>query len=393
MKVSDIIAKFADHAVEVRRDIHSHPELSLKETRTTAKIKEELASFGVPLVDGLSIETGALAIVEGSRPGPTLMLRADIDALPVVEATGLPFASTHEGVCHACGHDIHTAALLLAARTINEMKADLAGRVVFIFQPAEEGGDGAKMVIASGLFEKYKADLIVGAHTWPEVDAGCVGLRRGPFMASADSFKITVRGNGGHGAHPHKSIDPIMTAAYILTELQTVVSRMVAPLDSAVLTVGKFVAGTAGNVIPDTAVMEGTVRTMLPATREKIEKRVRDVAEHGSAMMGAGCEVEYRLGLPPVFNDAGAVDKIERAAESSLGAEKITWLETPSMGSEDFSRYLDIAPGAMFRIGTGTDDAATRGPLHNARTVFDERAIATGATVMAELAREFLAAR
>ena len=318
------------------------------------------------------------------------MLRADMDALPVEERSGLPFASEKKGVCHSCGHDIHTAALLLAARILGEMKKDLAGTVLFLFQPAEEKLNGSQSVIDSGMFEKYRPDFAVGLHCWPDLPAGTIGVRSGSFMASSDSVSLTVKGRGGHGAHPHKSVDPITASAYILAELQTVVSRSVAPLEAAVLTMGKIEGGTAANVIPDTVTMEGTVRTVSRETRAMMEEKIRQIACHGAEALGASCEVEYKKGVPAVICDPAVVERIRKAAVEELGSENVVALETPSMGSEDFARYLEKVPGAMFRIGTASEDPATRLPLHNGGIRFDERAVLAGAVTFGRLAAEYL---
>lgn len=382
-QIKVLIDTYEDEAISIRRAIHKKPELSMMEKNTTLLLEEKLIQYGLSLVDDIILPSGTVAILEGCRAGNTLLLRADIDALPMNENSCLPFASEIPGVCHSCGHDIHIAALLLCAKVLSQMKEKLAGRVIFLFQPAEEqNGKGADAVIHSGLFEKYKPDLAVGAHCWPDLPGGCVGFRKGSFMASSDIIKLKIKGRGGHGAHPHRSIDPITVAAYILTELQTVISRNVSPLDSAVLTIGKIIGGTAANVIPDEVVMEGTLRTVNNETRAMVEQRIRTLTEHGAKAMDAECEVDYEKGVPAVVCDGNVVDLLRKAAVEQLGSDHVVDLELPSMGSEDFSKYLELVPGAMFRIGTGNEDTASHLPLHNAGIVFDERAIKTGAAVM-----------
>ena len=375
--------QYFEDAVELRRRIHQQPELSMEEKETSALVREKLREYGISIAE-LPLETGVIGVLAGERPGRTILLRADMDALPVEERSGLPFASEKKGVCHSCGHDIHTAALLLAARILGGIKKDLAGTVLFLFQPAEEKLNGSQSVIDSGLFEKYQPDFAVGLHCWPDLPAGTVGVRSGSFMASSDSVSLTVKGRGGHGAHPHKSVDPITAAAYILAELQTVVSRSVAPLEAAVLTMGRIEGGTAANVIPDTVTMEGTVRTVSRETRALMEEKIRQIACHGAEALGASCEVEYKRGVPAV------VERIRKAAAEELGSENVVTLETPSMGSEDFARYLELVPGAMFRIGTASEDPATRLPLHNGGIRFDERAVLAGAVTFGRLAAEYL---
>ena len=361
----------------------------MEEKETSALVREKLREYGISIAE-LPLETGVIGVLAGERPGRTILLRADMDALPVEERSGLPFASEKKGVCHSCGHDIHTAALLLAARVLGGIKKDLAGTVLFLFQPAEEKMNGSQSVIDSGLFEKYHPDFAVGLHCWPDLPAGTVGVRSGSFMASSDSVSLTVKGRGGHGAHPHKSVDPITAAAYILAELQTVVSRSVAPLEAAVLTMGRIEGGTAANVIPDTVTMEGTVRTVSRETRALMEEKIRQIACHGAEALGASCEVEYKRGVPAVNCDPAVVERIRKAAAEELGSENVVTLETPSMGSEDFARYLELVPGAMFRIGTASEDPATRLPLHNGGIRFDERAVLAGAVTFGRLAAEYL---
>ena len=375
--------QYFEDAVELRRRIHQQPELSMEEKETSALVREKLREYGISIAE-LPLETGVIGVLAGERPGRTILLRADMDALPVEERSGLPFASEKKGVCHSCGHDIHTAALLLAARVLGGIKKDLAGTVLFLFQPAEEKLNGSQSVIDSGLFEKYHPDC------WPDLPAGTVGVRSGSFMASSDSVSLTVKGRGGHGAHPHKSVDPITAAAYILAELQTVVSRSVAPLEAAVLTMGRIEGGTAANVIPDTVTMEGTVRTVSRETRALMEEKIRQIACHGAEALGASCEVEYKRGVPAVICDPAVVERIRKAAAEELGSENVVTLETPSMGSEDFARYLELVPGAMFRIGTASEDPATRLPLHNGGIRFDERAVLAGAVTFGRLAAEYL---
>lgn len=388
-KIRELIDLYEKDAVFIRREIHQNPELSMEEKETTALIKEKLAEYGLEPAD-VCLPSGAAAVLAGGCPGKTILFRADIDALPVNERSGLSFTSKNPGVCHSCGHDIHTASLLLTAKVLSRMRESLAGQVIFLFQPAEENLGGSQTVIDSGLFEKYHPEFAVGVHCWPDLLGGTVGFRKGPFMASSDSVKIRVTGKGGHGAHPHKSIDPITAAAYILTQLQTIVSRSVAPLDSAVLTMGKISGGTAANVIPDEAVMEGTVRTVNNETRTLVEQRIRTIASCGAEAMGASCEVEYTQGVPALECDSHVTELLMNAAKVQLGNNNVITLENPSMGSEDFARYLEIVPGAMFRIGTATENPASRLPLHNSGIIFDEKAISAGASVFCGLAVEYL---
>ncbi len=306
------------------------------------------------------------------------------------EKSALPFASQHSGVCHSCGHDIHTSALLLCARILSALEQPRRGRVILLFQPAEETGQGSKAVIDSGLLERYPPDLVLGAHCWPDLPAGSVGLRVGSFMAASDTLHIRVKGKGGHGAHPHKSIDPVVTAAYIITQLQSIVSRSIDPLESVVITIGTLSAGTVTNVIPDEVQMGGTVRIANGHMQPLVEERIRTICHSCAQAMGAECEVDYVHGMPALDCDAQAVSILERAAKAQLGEKRVAFLPRPSMGSEDFARYLTLAPGAMFRIGTANQSDQSRLPLHNAHIIFDEEAITTDAALFCRAAMDYL---
>jgi amidohydrolase len=388
-KLQKLAEQHQEEMITIRRRLHENPELSMKEEQTTAFIKEQCREYGLKEAD-VELESGAVFLLNPEKAEKSIIFRADIDALPVKESTGHPFSSKASGVCHSCGHDIHTTALLFCARILSCIREELDGRVIFIFQPAEEVGKGANMVIKSGLFEKYPSQMIIGIHTWPETPAGNIGIRRGPFMAASDRLHITVRGKGGHGAHPHKSVDPVLTAAYILTQLQSVISRNVPPLQSAVITIGRITGGPAANVIPDEASMEGTVRTFLPEIRDMIEQRVTEIATHVAASMGADCTVDYHRGGQAVIGDDQVVARIEQAGREELGEDGVTYLETPSMGSEDFSNYLSVLPGAMLRLGTSNEIPESHFPLHNGKTIFDERAVIVGGRVLSRIAVDYL---
>lgn len=392
MTLQQLIEQYTYDAIELRRKIHRNPEVALEEYETTQLVKSQLKAYGIEVQEEIPLATGAVGVLKGTHAGNTLLLRADIDALPIVEKSGLDFASENHGKCHACGHDIHTSALLLAARVLAQLKEQLHGQIVFLFQPAEETGQGALKVIEAGVFEKYKPDLVIGAHCWPEVPGGAVGFRKDAFMASSDIFHIKVTGQGGHGAHPHRSIDPIVISAYVLTELQTIVSRRIAPLDSAVVTVGKITGGTAANSIPENVAMEGTIRTTTNEIRQRVKDLLEEITCGTAKAMGGKGEVAFKEGMPALVNDNEAVDLLLTVAEEQLGQDKIVMLPKPSMGSEDFARYLELCPGAMFRIGTGDpEDAATKLPLHNPGIHFSEKGIAAGATLMAATALRYLA--
>ena len=382
MTLLERVGEISEEIIGIRRKIHQNPEISFEETETTALVRKYL--------DGLGIEnrpngdqTGVIGILKGEKPGPVIALRADMDALKLEEATGLPFASQNPGACHACGHDIHTAVLLGTAKILSEYREELCGTVKFLFQPAEEGLGGAKSMIENGALKNPKPDYILACHTWPEMPAGSIGVRKGAMLGASDSFRITVKGKGGHAAHPHKGIDPVVVSAYIITELQTIVSRRVAPVDSAVITVGRLTAGTVNNIIPNEAVMEGTVRTQDPETRKQVADYIKNLAEGTAKAMGAEEEVDYEFGVGPTLCDSELVDLISEAVTDTLGADRLLQVPVPSMGAEDFAYYLEHVPGALFRLGTCDDTPQSHWALHNPSTLFNEKAIPAGVAAMA----------
>lgn len=366
-----------------RRYLHLHPELSHQEIHTTAFIRQRLQEFGVEMEE-CALQTGVSAIIRGAKPGKTIAIRQDIDALPILEETELEFASVHEGVSHACGHDLHTAILLYCAKILQENREHLAGNVRLLFQPAEETGSGAREMIQAGCMQREpKADCIVGVHTHPDTPAGKICIRKGPFNAGTDSFKISIKGKGGHGAHPYRCIDPVVTAAYVITQLQTVVSRTNQAVKPVVLSIGSIHGGSAANVIPDEVVMTGNLRSFYPESREKNMEAIRRIVAGVCEGMGAEGVVEQEgMSLPPLMNDSAVVDEIIRAASQMIGSENVLEMKLPSPGSDDFSCYLPYCPGAQFFIGTANEDENSRLGLHSSRVVFDERGMDTGVAVL-----------
>lgn len=362
--------------IKIRRYLHQHPELSFQEENTTKFIKDELNKYGIEVYDNKGF-TGAVGILHGAMPGKTIALRADIDALPVKENTGLEFASVNEGCCHACGHDLHMTSLLAAARLLSKYRQHLHGTVKFFFQPAEEKLGGSETIINNGFLDDV--DAVFGVHTWPDVPGGSIGIKYGPMMAGSDSFKITITAPGGHAAHPHKTPDPIAAAAYMITQLQTIVSRELNPLDSAVITVGKMTAGTAANIIPSEVVLEGSMRYLLPETRRQIYESIKRIADGTALALRVHAETEIIPGCGPVIGADNLVGMIETSAAKLLGNDKVSILPSASMGSEDFSFYLAKKPGAFFRIGTGMADPNSHLALHNGKLLFSEDAISAGA--------------
>ncbi|MBI3267704.1 MAG: amidohydrolase [Planctomycetes bacterium] len=375
----------------LRRDLHAHPELRFEEERTGAAIARELEAAGLEVRRGVA-KTGVVGLLRGARPGPTVALRADMDALPLTEETGLPYASTHPGRMHACGHDGHVAMLVGTARVLAGMRGELSGSVKFFFQPAEEGGHGGLRMCEAGVLEDPRVDAIFALHDWPFLPVGDIGIRYGPMMAATDSFAIEVLGQGGHAAYPHKVVDPILLACRIVEGLQSIVSREVNPVDAVVVTVGKLHAGTAVNIIPNFARMEGTVRSMSVAGRESALAAVARIAEGTATAHRGRVKVEITPGYPPTVNHDAACDLVRAAAEEVVGAARVSILGEPSMGGEDFSYYLQRVPGAMFRLGIARGAVEAEPALHTTTFNFNDDAIEVGIRTLAGTALRFLEA-
>lgn len=372
--------------VAVRRHLHAHPELSHEEVETARFVRSHLEAWGVETM--AYGNNHVIGYVRGARPGPTVALRADLDALPVQEETGLPYASTRPGIMHACGHDGHTAILLTAARILAERRAELAGTVKFIFQHAEEAvPGGARFLVEQGVLDDV--DVIFGLHLWQSQPKGTVGVKAGPLMAAADKFTVRIQGRGGHGSMPHETVDPVVVAAAVIQSLQTVVSRNVSPLEPAVVSVGSVQAGEGYNVIPDSATLAGTVRTFREPVRHLIAERLRRVVDGVCAAHGATAEVAYAFGDPAVINDAAMADLVRRVAEQVVGPERVVEAE-PSMGGEDFAYYLQQRPGCYFFIGMNGEMA--RYPHHHPRFTIDEAVLPIGVQMMVGVALAYLEA-
>ena len=391
MDTMELVKAQEQEMIQLRRHIHQNPELSNQEFQTTKLIQEKLTEYGIEIAD-IGLKTGVVGVLKGRFPGKALAIREDIDALPMKELTGLPFASASDGVCHSCGHDIHTTVLLYTAKILSALKDELHGNVMFLFQPAEENGSGAKQLIDCGFDQVLKPDAFVGLHVAPKLNAGCIGLKDGAASASSDMFQIRVTGKGGHGAHPENCVDPIIISAYILTQLQTIVSRENHPIHPAVLTVGSIHGGQANNVIPDYVEMGGTLRSLEPESRQAMQEAIDRITVSCAETMRGKAEVSWNKGMPPLVNDTPIVDGIRAAAQKLLPADAIKTIADPSLGSEDFS-YLFPAygPGAQFSLGCGNDsDPNTRHGLHNSKNVFDEGCLAVGTAVLVQYARDFL---
>ena len=378
----------ADDAVQLRRRIHRHPEIGLTLPRTQAAVLEALDGLGLETRTGQRT-TSIVARLAGGKPGPTLLLRGDMDALPLREATGLPFASEVDGAMHACGHDAHLAMLVGAARVLARRRAELAGSVLFMFQPGEEGYPGARVMLDEGLLDGSAAPTGAFAlHVTHREAAGVITTRPGPMLASGDTIQITVRGKGGHASAPHDCLDPIPIACEIVQAFQTLVTRRVNVFDPAVITIGKIEAGTTRNVIPETAHLLGTVRTLSEVTRERVLEGVRRVADGIASAHGAEAAVELIPGYPVTSNDAGFAAFVLDTAREVLGAERVTPMRHPVMGSEDFSYVLERVPGAMANLGT-RPDAGDVFPNHSNRMLVNETALASGIAVHVAVALRF----
>ncbi|MEN8151348.1 MAG: M20 family metallopeptidase [Planctomycetota bacterium] len=375
-----------DYAKERRRDFHRHPEIGLEERRTQKVLREELKGMKIPAK--AVAKTGLLGSISSRKPGPVLMLRADMDALPVTEENRTGYCSAEAGKMHACGHDAHMAILLAAARELKETGID-RGKVKLLFQPGEEGFLGAQDVIDDGALSNPDVDAAFGLHVWSALPAGKIAVIDGPVMAATDTFTIRVKGKGGHAAMPHLSVDPVAIAAHIVTALQTIVSREVDPLDTAVVTVGSIDAGTSFNIIPDQAVLRGTCRTFAKATRKHVHRRVVKIAKGIAASMGGRAEVDYDEFLPATVNDAKMVALAREAAVAVVGKRNVVDA-APSMGGEDMSLYLERVPGCFAFVGLRNEKRGIVHPHHHPKFDLDEECLAVGIDLMVEVTRRYL---
>ena len=362
-----------DEMVRARRRLHARPELSLVEFDTARFVAETLATYGLDEVRTKIGKTGVLGTLTGGRPGPVTLLRADMDALPIREVNAVEYASTCDGVMHACGHDGHVAILLAAAKTLAERRSEVAGTLVFCFQPGEEGAAGNRLMIEDGALENPHVDRTFALHLYSGLDVGKIGVRDGAFFASADEFVLTIRGRGGHGAMPQHSVDPIVAGAHIVTMLQTIVSREVAPKDPAVFTVGQFTSGTTFNVIPDEAVLKGTVRAFDAGVRAGMPERLKRIAAGLAEALRVEIEVDYRWSYPPTVNAAGPNEVVRALGRRLLGPENVVEHDIV-MWAEDMSFMQELRPGAYFIVGSRGSEASAY-PHHNARFDIDERSL------------------
>lgn len=373
---------FLPWMVDIRRDLHQHPELGLEEHRTRRKVEEHLGELGIEFVGGLA-GTGVLGLLPGTGVGKVAALRADLDALPLHDAKDVPYRSLVDGRMHACGHDVHTAILLGAARLLQPRLAKKPGMVKLIFQPAEETVGGARLLVEQGVLESPRVDAIFGLHVDPGLEVGRFGLRYGQRNASSDNLAITIHGRSCHGAYPAAGVDAIVAAAQVIVALQSVISRNVDARSSAVLTLGTIEGGNQANIVAQRVHLVGTVRTLDRATRELVLRRIRECAEGVAAGMGARAEVAIDPSYDPVINDNPMVDVVRGCAERLVGEEGVAFFDRPNMGVEDFGFYLTHVPGAFYSLGVRNDTRGIVHPVHNDRFDVDEQCLAYGAALQA----------
>jgi amidohydrolase len=394
MRLIESILADAAAIAAVRRDIHAHPELCFEEQRTSDLIARQLTDWGIAVHRGMA-RTGVVGIIRNGSSECAVGLRADIDALPMTEHNSFAHASRHRGKMHACGHDGHVAMLLAAAKHLSRHR-DFDGTVYLVFQPAEEGGGGAREMMRDGLFEQFPMEAIFGAHNWPGMQVGQFAIKNGPCFASSNEFKLTIHGKGGHAAMPHDGVDPVPVACQMVQAFQTIITRNKRPIDAGVISVTMIHAGEATNVVPDTCVMEGTVRSFTLEVLDLIERRMKEIAEHTAAAFGARCEFEFVRNYPPTINHPGETEFVRRVMAELVGADNVQEFE-PTMGAEDFSFFLQHKPGAYFLIGNGDgshrDGGHGMGPcmLHNPSYDFNDDLIPLGATLWVRIAEQWLA--
>jgi len=386
--------------IELRHKVHQNPELSNRETQTAELVASYLKGLGLEPRTGIA-KTGVVALLKGGKPGPLIAVRADMDALPVVEATDLPFRSTKRdtlegqpvGVAHACGHDVHTTALLGVAAVLTAVQKDLPGSVLFIFQPAEEGppaGEkgGASLMLEEGLFKDAKPVAAFALHSFPELQVGQIAFNAGPTYAAVDQFRIKIHGKQAHGAYPHQSIDPIVTGSEVVMALQTIRSRNLPPLEPSVITVGIFRGGERFNIIPGEVTLEGTVRTYKKEVQDEVERRMREILDGITRANGATFDLDYQRNAPATVNDPALSQTVQPILERIVGAENLK-ISEPTMGGEDFAYFANVVPGFYYRLGV-VKPGTTSGGLHTPTFRADDSAVPVGIRVMSRLLVDYL---
>jgi amidohydrolase len=383
--IHQLVSEHKDLIIKMRRDLHRIPETAYTEKKTSAYVADYLNSLGLEVQTEIA-QYGVVGLLKTDRPGPTLMIRADMDALPLKEDTGLDFASQHEGVMHACGHDAHMTMVLGAATVFSRIKNELIGNIKFLFQPAEEGPGGAKPMIEAGVMENPRVDYSIGCHVWPDIPEGTIGVRSGPFLAAMDRFDLKIKGRGGHGAMPHLCKDALEVGTQVVNALQRIASRHMDPLEPTVVTVGTFHAGTAFNIIPGEAELSGTTRTFNPETWNTWEARIEKVIRGVCESMGVDFELKFSPGYPVTINDESAAEVVRRCAAKVVGEDRV--VEPPkTMGGEDFAFYAQHSKGCFFALGVGRNGAA---PVHNPKFDFTEDVLLLGTETHCRVGLELL---
>ncbi|MEW6375826.1 MAG: M20 family metallopeptidase [Thermodesulfobacteriota bacterium] len=382
------IEEMKDWLVEIRRTIHMHPELGFDEVETSKLVAEWLGRFGLEVTKGIA-KTGVTGLLEGKGAGKTVAIRADMDALPLEEANPVPYASKIKGKMHACGHDAHVAILLGVAKYFSTSKDRLKGNIKWIFQPAEEGGGGAKVMVEEGVLENPKVNAIFGAHVFPLLPVGKVGIYEREGLAATDRFTIKIIGKGGHAANPHLSKDPILTAGHLITQIHSIVSRNINPLDSGVITIGKVNGGTAFNIIPDQAELLGTVRSLNPHVQEELKSRIEQVVQGTARSFGVDYRFDFEYGYPVLVNDLEMSKLVASACSKGIGKKNVEVLR-PSMGGEDFAYYLEKVPGSFFRLGCRNEEKGIVHPYHSSLFDIDEEVLPFGVEMFVRIINQYL---
>jgi amidohydrolase len=382
------IEEMKDWLVDIRRTIHRHPELGFEEVETSKFVFEWLQKFGLDVNRGMA-KTGVVALLKGRKPGRTVAIRADMDALPMDEANRVPYASEIKGKMHACGHDAHVTILLGVAKFLSSIPDQVKGNIKWIFQPAEEGGGGGRIMVEEGVLENPKVDAIFGAHVFPFLSVGKVGIYEREGLAAADRFTIKIIGKGGHAASPHVSKDPILAAGHLITQIHSIVSRNVNPLESGVITIGKVSGGTATNIIPDEVELIGTVRSLTPQVREELKSRIEQVTQGIARSFSMDCRFDFEYGYPVLINNPEMSKLVGLACSKGIGQENVEVVK-PSMGGEDFAYYLEKVPGSFFRLGCRNEAKGLIHPYHSSLFDIDEEVLPLGVEMFIRIIDQYL---
>jgi len=382
------IDEMKDWLVEIRRTIHMHPELGFEEVETSKFVFEWLQKFGLDVKRGMA-KTGVVGLLKGRKPGRTVAIRADMDALPMDEANRVPYASQIKGKMHACGHDAHVTILLGVARFFSSIPDQVKGNIKWIFQPAEEGGGGGRIMVEEGVLKNPKVDAIFGAHVFPFLSVGKVGIYEREGLAAADRFIIKIIGKGGHAASPHVSKDPILATGHLITQIHSIVSRNVNPLESGVITIGKVSGGTASNIIPDEVELIGTVRSLNPQVREELKSRIEQVTQGIARSFSMDCRFDFEYGYPVLINNPEMSKLVGLACSKGIGKENVEVVK-PSMGGEDFAYYLEKVPGSFFRLGCRNEEKGLIHPYHSSLFDIDEEVLPFGVEMFIRIIDQYL---